>query len=246
MKITLIGFGFVGKAVHNVLSKHVEVKIVDPAYNENLIEDDSDGYIVCVPTPSSNNGSCDTTIVKDVITYCPTNKPILIKSTISLEKWRDLNTQGKSLNFSPEFLVAATAMEDFENQEHVLLGGPDYSFWSTVFFMFKTIEASIEELIMTKYARNCFLATKVSFFNDLHKLCNKTDIDYDKVALLTSMDNRIGSSHMQVPGPDGEFGFGGACFPKDTKALVATGKHFDIKMPVMNNVIKANDVVRKK
>ena len=59
MKLTLIGFGYVGKAVHNVLQENHDVKIVDPKYNENLIEDDSDGYIVCVPTPSDFIGACD-------------------------------------------------------------------------------------------------------------------------------------------------------------------------------------------
>jgi len=244
MKLTLIGFGFVGKAVHHTLSKHHDIKVVDPSYNDNKIEDDSDGYIVCVPTPSSRDTSCDMTIVKDVITYCPENKPVLIKSTISLEGWRNLQKFGKSLSFSPEFLVANNAINDFANQEFMLYGGADYKFWKDI-FPFPLVSATVEELIMTKYVRNCFLATKVAFFNDIHKLCEKVNINYDNVANLTSMDRRIGSSHMQVPGPDGELGYGGACFPKDTKALVATGKHYDVKMTVISDVIKANNTMRK-
>jgi len=245
MKLTLIGFGFVGKAVHHVLSKHHDVKVVDPTYNDNKIENDSDGYIVCVPTPSANDGSCDMSIVKDVVTYCPDNKPILIKSTISLEGWKNLQQYNKSLSFSPEFLVANNAIKDFENQEYMLYGGPDYSFWKNT-LPFPLVLSSVEELIMTKYVRNCFLATKVSFFNNIHELCEKVNINYDNVANLAAMDRRIGSSHMQVPGPDGEKGFGGACFPKDTKAMVATGNHYNVKMTVINDVIKANDIMRKK
>jgi len=245
MKLTLIGFGYVGKAIHHVLSKHHEVKVVDPSYNDNEIEDDSDGYIVCVPTPMSNTeGSCDMTIVKDVVTYCPDNKPVLIKSTISLEGWRNLQKYGKSLSFSPEFLVADNAINDFANQEFMLYGGADYKFWKNV-FPFPLVTGTVEELIMTKYVRNCFLAAKVAFFNDIHKLCQKVDINYDNVTNLAAMDRRIGSSHMQVPGPDGKFGFGGACFPKDTKALVATGKHYDIDMMVLNDIITANIIARK-
>ena len=244
MKLTLIGFGFVGKAVHHTLSKHHDVKIVDPSYNDNKIEDDSDAYIICVPTPSSRDTSCDMSIVKDVVTYCPENKPILIKSTISLEGWKNLQKFGKSLSFSPEFLVANNAINDFANQEFMLYGGPDSFFWKDI-FPFPLVSATVEELIITKYVRNCFLATKVAFFNDIHKLCETVKVDYNNVANLTSMDRRIGSSHMQVPGPDGELGFGGACFPKDTKALVATGKHYDVELEILKDVIKANKKVRK-
>ena len=126
----------------------------------------------------------------------------------------------------------------------MLYGGADYKFWKDI-FPFPLVSATVEELIMTKYVRNCFLATKVAFFNDIHKLCETVNVNYNNVANLTSMDRRIGSSHMQVPGPDGELGFGGACFPKDTKALVATGKHYDVELEILKDVIKANKKVRK-
>ena len=86
MKLTLIGYGFVGKAVHNVLKEYYDIKIVDPKYNDNVINDDSDGYIVCVPTPTSDVGSCDMSIVNTVVHCCPDDKPILIKSTINTDK----------------------------------------------------------------------------------------------------------------------------------------------------------------
>ena len=109
MKITLIGYGFVGKAVHNVLQDHYDIKVVDPKYNDNTITDDSDGYIVCVPTPSEESGACDMSIVNTVTQACPKDKPILIKSTISLEGWQVLEAMGKEITFSPEFLTAANA-----------------------------------------------------------------------------------------------------------------------------------------
>ena len=102
MKISLIGYGFVGKAVHEVLKDHYDVKIIDPQYNENTINDDSDGYIICVPTPTTISGACDMTIVETVVKACPKDKPILIKSTISLEGWRkDIEPQGKEITFMP-------------------------------------------------------------------------------------------------------------------------------------------------
>ena len=73
MKLTLIGYGFVGKAMYHVLNKWHDIKIVDPEYTIEEIENDSDGYIVCVPTPSSHDGSCDFSIVEDVVKQCCTD-----------------------------------------------------------------------------------------------------------------------------------------------------------------------------
>ena len=134
MKLTLIGYGFVGKAVYNVLKDYHNVKIVDPQYNENVIDDDSEGYIICVPTPTTPTGACNMTIVETVVKACPQDKPILIKSTISLEGWRkDLAPMNKQITFSPEFLTAANANEDFEKQDKMLFGGGNTSIYVIVF-----------------------------------------------------------------------------------------------------------------
>tara|TARA_E500000075_G_scaffold26509_1_gene23236 strand:- start:1405 stop:2160 length:756 start_codon:yes stop_codon:yes gene_type:complete len=249
VKLTLIGYGFVGKAVHEVLKDHYEVKIVDPQYNDNVINNDSEGYIICVPTPTTLSGACDMTIVESVVKACPKNKPILIKSTISLEGWRkDLEPQGKQITFSPEFLTAANANEDFKNQDKMLFGGDNKEFWNDVFIeckAFDPIYATIEELIFTKYLRNSFLATKVAFFNEVFDLCETAGIDYNQVKALVGMDERITHSHMQVPGPDGDRGFGGACFPKDTKALVYSANVLGATLPTLLTAIKSNDEIRK-
>jgi len=249
VNLTLIGYGFVGKAVHEVLKDHYEVKIVDPQYNDNVINNDSDGYIVCVPTPTTLSGACDMTIVEAVVKACPKNKPILIKSTISLEGWRkDLEPQGKQITFSPEFLTAANANEDFRNQDKMLFGGDNKEFWNDIFIECKAydpIYATVEELILTKYLRNSFLATKVAFFNEVFDLCETAGIDYNQVKALVGMDNRITHSHMQVPGPDGDRGFGGACFPKDTEALVYSANVLGATLPTLLTAIKSNKEKRK-
>jgi len=249
VNLTLIGYGFVGKAVHEVLKDHYEVKIVDPQYNDNVINNDSDGYIVCVPTPTTLSGACDMTIVEAVVKACPKNKPILIKSTISLEGWRkDLEPQGKQITFSPEFLTAANANEDFRNQDKMLFGGDNKEFWNDVFIECKAydpIYATIEELILTKYLRNSFLATKVAFFNEVFDLCETAGIDYNQVKALVGMDERITHSHMHVPGPDGDRGFGGACFPKDTEALVYSANVLGATLPTLLTAIKSNKEKRK-
>ena len=249
MTLTLIGYGFVGKAVYNSLNQANNIIVVDPKYNDNQIED-TDGYIICVPTPLSYDGSCNMKYVFDVIEQIPDNKPILIKSTISLEGWNKIKYwyPDKQISFSPEFLVATQANEDFANQTSMLIGGDNYIFWTEVFKKsFPEISFyidKVETLILTKYARNCFLATKVAFFNDLYKLAEAAGVDYHNLRRLTAMDDRIGPSHTQVPGPDGEFGFGGACFPKDTRALVKTARHYNQNMTVLKSAIRQNSEVR--
>lgn len=249
MNLTLIGYGFVGKAVHEVLKDHYEVKIVDPQYNDNVINNDSDGYIVCVPTPTTLSGACDMTIVEAVVKACPKEKPILIKSTISLEGWRkDIEPQGKYVTFSPEFLTAANANEDFRSQDKMLFGGGNIGFWNDIFIECKAydpIYATVEELILTKYLRNSFLATKVAFFNEVFDLCETAGIDYNQVKALVGMDERITHSHMHVPGPDGDRGFGGACFPKDTKALIYSANVLEATLPTLLTAIKSNEEIRK-
>jgi len=247
MKLTLIGFGFVGNAVHNILKDQYDVKIVDPKYTTDEITDDSDGYIVCVPTPSSDIGACDMSIVNDVIGQCPDDKPILIKSTISLEGWEIIKGYNKNITFSPEFLTAANANEDFKNQKIMLFGGDDTDFWEDIFILvkgFKAVYGTVEELILTKYLRNSFLATKVAFFNEVYDFCATTNIDYKKIANLVGIDERITESHMQIPGPDGERGFGGACFPKDTMALLLTGLYYKTPFSILGQVVESNKRIK--
>ena len=101
---------------------------------------------------------------------------------------------------------------------------------------------------MVKYVTNCFLATKVSFANEMSEICTYLDIDYDKVIEYAKHDDRLGYSHWDVPGPDGDFGYGGHCFPKDVKALINVAMELDSNVrPTMlvatdakNNDIRKN------
>jgi len=85
---------------------------------------------------------------------------------------------------------------------------------------------------MVKYVTNSFLATKVSFANEMYEICEGLNIDYDKVIEYARYDERLGDSHWAVPGPDGNFGYGGHCFPKDIKALINVAKDLNI-FPIM-------------
>ena len=98
---------------------------------------------------------------------------------------------------------------------------------------------------MIKYFTNSFLATKVSFANEMYDLCLKLNLDYDKVVEYSVLDKRIANSHLNVPGPDGDLGFGGHCFPKDLSALIKLSDDIGSINYLLKSVIKTNDTVRK-
>ena len=255
MKIIIAGYGFVGKAVGNALQDQHEIVIHDPKYTDYTIIDhhDADGIIVCVPTPTTEQGICDTSIICDILDNIPIFMPVLIKSTVSpgiVSGIREIYPN-HSICYSPEFLRANSANNDFLNQKYVIIGGedPEY-FWQELFqtslpnckIVFNCTQ---EEACLTKYATNSFLALKTSFFNQIFDICKQTGMEFDVVRQLIAQDPRIGSSHTMVPGPDGERGWGGHCFPKDTTAFL---KWTDtIKMPVtlVESAIQYNNKVRK-
>ena len=207
---------------------------------------DTQAVIVCVPTPEGNNGSCNMRHVSEVMRDCP-DVPILIKSTISIEGWDHLTSfYEKRMSYSPEFLRANTALEDLRQQDTIMLGGAEVEFWSKLFKQVfpscpHIIEAEPKELILIKYFRNAFLATKVSFFNQIYDLCKASGIDYDHVRKGISLDKRIGASHTQVTK---ERGFGGSCFPKDTAAIKQSALYYGVDLTLLKEAIKYNEKVK--
>ena len=95
-----------------------------------------------------------------------------------------------------------------------------------------------------KYFTNCFLATKVIFANEMYDICNTADVDFDKVTEYALYDKRIGKSHLMVPGPDGDRGFGGHCFPKDVQAMIFFAEENNLNPTLLKNVLNKNDSLR--
>ena len=174
---------------------------------------------------------------------------IIIKSTISLEGWRkDIQPQGKEVTFSPEFLTAANANEDFKNPPFQVFGGKwkdcevvekAYLRHSSVKIV-PTFKVDLTTASLLKYSINSWLATKVMFFNELKTLheLGTSMVSWEQFTDMLSRDERIGKTHMQVPGPDGKAGFGGHCFPKDTEALLNYANKKNIKMSVLRKLRK--------
>lgn len=228
----------------------------------------SDIVFVCVPTPMRKDGSCDTRIlesaIKDLDKACAkmgrmaTRPIVVIKSTVPpgtteriSKQYVDRENEEPDMHicFSPEFLTEANSFEDFKNQSRIIIGGNGAR---EVKVMFRKAFPEIPIVItksetaeMVKYFINCFLATKVTFANQMYDICQFAGIDYDKVCEYALYDTRIGRSHLAVPGPDGDRGFGGHCFPKDLLAMIKFAEDDDVENQFLIDVESANDYYRE-
>lgn len=257
--IGIVGQGFVGNAVYQKFKKYYEVKTFDlnvMKRNTSFEEVARCEYVfVCLPTPMNPDGSCNTDIVEGVIKEIDEigeTKGIVVKSTVppmSTEKWNE--KYKTNIVFNPEFLTERNAVSDYENQNRIILGGPRPTttelkqIFSKVFPKAHIIKTNSTYAEMVKYTTNTFLSVKVSFANEIYQLCEKVGADYDKVIEYATMDERLGESHWAVPGPDGDFGFGGHCFPKDLAALTHLAKEMNTTDNVLMAAQKTNDEVRK-
>jgi len=264
--IGIVGQGFVGNAVYQKFKKYYDVLTYD--INQELCNSDLDNLVrksdyifVCLPTPMNLDGNCDLNIIESSLLELNTltkfevvgSKTVIIKSTIPPGTTKKFNKQFSHLNivFNPEFLTERNAVEDYNNQNRIIIGGKrPYStsvvrIFSKVFPKAHIIKTDSTHAEMVKYLTNTFLSTKVSFANEIYQICQEVDVDYDKVVEYATLDERLGKSHWMVPGHDGDFGFGGHCFPKDLSALI----HLSEDLMTTNNVLRAtrdtNDDVRR-
>ena len=259
MHIVVIGYGFVGKAVANVLSTKHQVQVIDPHVPTCLkglyaLDNEPDGFVICVPTPQADNGRCDDTLVSDYVYDIIEQYPaahILIKSTTSIDTLADF--QGfHRVTFSPEFLSSETnpdTSEQFRQCDFAIFGGNDGRWWYELFRHLVNIKEvrflPIVDAGFLKYAENAFLATKVTFFNELFNLYKESvGGNYDTMIEALALDKRIGISHTQVPGPDGQFGWGGHCLPKDTSEFVGYAEWKERPLQLLEMVRKLNKLHR--
>tara|TARA_Y100000593_G_scaffold28518_1_gene56885 strand:+ start:1338 stop:2210 length:873 start_codon:yes stop_codon:yes gene_type:complete len=265
-RIGIVGQGYVGTAVKSVFEKHYETHTYDlngkcSCKSMDELIDNSDIIFVCVPTPMNEDGTCHTGIVEGVVgdlnalalTRQCSNRIIAIKSTIPPGTTNRLNKNHEfvSVVFNPEFLTETNSIEDFKNQNRIIVGGSRPAttimrqVYSLVFPDAKVVKTGSKTAEMVKYMTNTFLATKVSFANEMKMMCDKIDIDYDKVVEYSTYDERLGKSHWAVPGPDGKLGFGGSCFPKDINALIQLGlEELDVYPNVLLGTWRTNLDVR--
>jgi len=265
--IGIIGQGFVGSALREGMKSafNIETLDIDPEKQSScsniseLIDKVDEVIFVCLPTPMKKSGRCSTAIVETAISDINDanqrlNKRTIavIKSTIEPGTTDKLNSSYSHVDiiFNPEFLTEANSFEDFKNQTRVIVGGPRpastkvKSVFRKAFPKTPIIKTGAGVAEMVKYFTNCFLATKVSFANEMKQVCDRLDIDFDKVVEYALYDERIGDSHLSVPGPDGSPGFGGHCFPKDLNAIIYLAVLCGVKPSVMTAVWDKNLEVR--
>lgn len=246
----IAGYGFVGKAYELLFKNHRrEIVIHDPPKGMTADLDNTSAVVICVATPQAEDGTCDMSAVYDVIAQCHSRTPILIKSTISLQGWQELKKRfpNHRLCFSPEFLRAANFMNDIQDMDHVILSG-DTDYWIDQYsYNWPNIKINVvkpQEAIAIKYFRNAFLATKVSFFNEICDFCDEYGIDFGQVRAGIAADKRIGESHTYVWPEDGVRGWGGYCFPKDTSALLKMAAEKNINLNTLQAAVDYNNEIR--
>lgn len=260
MKVGIIGNGFVGEALYEGFSPFVDVLVYDILDSKRLNTYDEviscDFIFVCLPTPMIDveGGSCNLSIIENFFTSLPSNVNgiLIIKSTVPIGTTERLSNEYKHLKIihNPEFLTAVNAAEDFLKADRHILGG-DVShtrvvktLYDACFPQTPVCLLSSKESESVKYFSNCFLASKLMIFNEFKLLMETLDIDYDNVLSGLLMDSRIGLSHYSVPGVDGQYGFGGTCFPKDINALITTMKDNDLNPLVLQAVWEQNKLLR--
>lgn len=260
MKIAIIGYGFVGKALHNGLKDNVELQIIDPKLNtdiNDLSRYSPDVIFICVPTPMHSDGSQNISIVKSVINNIKNlniNSHIVIKSTVLPNHISELEKLAGKFIYNPEFLREKFADEDFINSNLIVFGGlKEYTTKLSDIYKKHTkckctdhIHTDSVTASLIKYTINSFLSTKVIFFNELKNLFDEINSkeSWENFTKFLEKDSRMGNSHMMVPGHDGRKGFGGACLPKDSRALIDFANSNNIELNILKNAININNQIR--
>ena len=262
MRIGIIGSGFVGSAVAHA-HQHDEVLINDPKHPHSTPLTgftNCDAIFVCVPSPSTEDGHCDSTILEDVLKQLlfvniSTQIPIISKVTAPPSVYERLQKQYPNLVHAPEFLTAKHALFEYKFGKLCVVGGNKE--WSTK--AAKVILAGmvdvrhdsvlfvdIKTASLYKYLMNSYLAMKVTFMNDFQELAQSQDIDWNAIQTIVRSDDRIGNTHLSVPGNNGEYGWGGGCFPKDVAAIIMEAIDTNIDFDLMQRVETINKTHRKK
>lgn len=216
---------------------------------ENVSCIDSEVVLIAVGTPSQSNGSADLSQLKNAIEYvvnrAGSTHTIVVKSTVppgTGKKIKEMYLEKASFKHSyvsnPEFLREGQALKDWFYPDRIVIGGDDMEATALISYLYKDIDAptiisDVTTAEMIKYASNAFLATKISFINEIANLCDLTGASIDGVVQGISHDPRIGSSFLHAG-----IGYGGSCFPKDVRALdfisTINGHSFELLKAVIN------------
>jgi len=267
IKVGVIGCGFVGSAVAAGFALKADVKIYDKhkdGFDTLSAVCGQDIIFLCLPTPMrKSDGLPEMSFIHDAIMAIQHElamqnnwgrKIIVIKSTVLPGTNRALQEAYPQFTFvsNPEFLTARSARLDFINAARVIIGGENSVATNLVAELYRTISTHTpvylcawEEAEFVKYMCNCFFALKITYLNEIYLTCKNIGISYNHVKQMFLADGRIGNSHHEVPGHDGDLGFGGTCFPKDTSAFVEWAKQSGGGIFLLDVAQHINNAIRK-
>ena len=217
----------------------------------------SDIIFICVGTPSKKNGNgADLSqiynVAKEIRSFISRFKIVITKSTVSVTTGDEIEkiiSQKVSKKFfsvvsNPEFLREGEAIRDFYKPDRIIIGTTDKKSNNLLKNLYsplisrgaKYINTSRRAAELIKYASNAFLATKITFINEMANLCEKIDVNIEDISIGMGLDKRIGGRFLRA-GP----AYGGSCFPKDTKAIATTADQYKTNLSVIKSVIKSNE-----
>jgi nucleotide sugar dehydrogenase len=263
MEIGIVGLGYVGSALYSKFSEKNQIHTYDISKVSNCkslteIVNKSEIIFICLPTPMKLNGECDTSLIystlKSINDLSKNSKFVIIKSTVTVGFTMKIQNECDklSITFNPEFLRERSYEKDFKQQKYIILGGKHEDclkvkeIYCNFFPNVDYIITDSNTAEMVKYTINNFLAMKVSFANEVFRFCEKLDINYHEMIKIAKNDIRLGTSHLDVPGPDGNFGFGGSCFPKDTSAFLFEMEKNDVISYVIKAIVERNNKIDRK
>ena len=263
--ISIIGLGFVGGAMlKSFQTKNIDVVGYDKykdggigTFDQTLL---SEITFLCLPTLFNEaKQAYDKTAINETLTrlYTHSYKGIVVlKSTVEPETTCLLSDIYPTLKIAhnPEFLTARTAYDDFHNQKHIVLGQGKhctqedmdqlYNFYEVHYPDAKISQCVSLESESMKIMCNSFYASKIMLFNEYYLACQKNGTDFNRIRDLMLKNGWINPMHTNIPGPDGQLGYGGACFPKDTKALYNYIEKLESENKILLSVVEMNGRVR--
>ncbi len=276
-RVGIVGYGYVGKAMTEFFQNHYSVFVYDPAYDPDDITsdyhdivphenvsfvgkeeiNDCDYGIICVPTPASEEGECDTSMVEDAVSWLETPL-ILIKSTVSVGTTSRLrDTYDKRVVFAPEYCGESSYWTPYDFHTDVkctpfFTFGGDSKDTSAFVDLYMPIvgptkqyrQTTSDAAEMAKYMENIFYASKIVFCYEMSEICETMDIDYNEVRELWLLDPRINPMHTAVF-PENQAPFAGKCLPKDTNALVNSAEKYGYSAELIKEVLRSNERIRQ-
>jgi UDPglucose 6-dehydrogenase len=250
--VAIVGVGAVGRSMRTLFPDAV---LYDEPLGLGSREAVSrcDFAFVCVPTPSTATGACDTSIVEDVVSWCDSDTVVLRSTVAPGTTDRLASTYRRRVIFQPAYGPGSTPDHPYADARSlgwIILGGPRewtvpvadlYKRVLSADLVIQQTEATTAEL--TKYMENAFLAAKVAFCNEFYDLAAALGVDYNELRELWLLDSRIGRSHTWVHPEDR--GFGGDCLPKDLAALLRAAEDADVSAHLLHAVAESNQRVRQ-